>query len=322
MKAVADDPMPTSEPRANDPSPLFAHECLTPEHEEAEVYLHDPEESAIGTDGEAQVLDECELEMFPTDREHILERIQTTKSCLEEDETSLDGIPSPTSVPPPVLVDSLPSSGQSSPELGAIEEEDVSDAAVPPPLDNSEPLQHEQTDTSRQASTTPVDTCKQALDPALAILGPRNQSIEQLPTPPSEAQSASPGLDGAADLLLISSVAPKSPAQPFASFESPVSSRRQSVPGSFEGEDDVDWASDLQRKTAGKAHDSSNEGETVADGSRDGKRHGNRSVTPAAVGLGPGRKYDNLFDAFWRIIVVDWLGAILGRFSWRSGERK
>lgn len=347
---VADVPKPAPEPRANEPSPLFAHECLTPEHEEAEVFLHDPDQIENGTGEEARILDDCEVEMFPTDREHILQRILTTKTSLDEDETSLNGIPSPTSVPPAVLLASLSNSGQTSPELCAIEEEDTPDTTVPPPLEISRPLQTDQraevtpqaptlseaaeiTDlensgssdpsSARENQAAPVDAHIQVLDPGLAALGPRHQSIEQVPTPQTEAKYASLGVDGAADMLLISPVSPKLQEPSSANFQTPVSGRRQSVPGSFEGgEEDVDRKYHFQGKTVGNAHGSSGERETHVDGFRDGQDTGKRDATSITVGLEPVRKYDNLLQAFWRILIPDWLGAILARFPWKSGERK
>lgn len=348
-KSLTDDPNPTPEPRANEPSPLFAHECLTPEHEEAEVYLHDPEEAGTRTDGEARILDDCELEMFPTDREHILQRIMTTKVCLDEDQTSPDGIPSPTSVPPQVVVDSLPSSSQSTPQLGAIEEEDMSDVTVPPPLDAPEPVQPDQGAgapdqvlTSSEAteatgsedatpsghpsmsedSVLPVGAHTPVLDPGLATLGPRQQTVEQHPAPQAEAENDSPGLDGAADFGLIDSTTPKLQAQRLATAKSPVLGRRQSVPGSFEGgQEDVDQACHFQKATLGDSRGGSGEVGTSVNRSWEEKDPGNGPVTPKVVNVSSSRKYDNLFQAFWRLIMVGWLGTILARFSWKSSER-
>lgn len=351
-KPVADDSKPTSEPRANEPSPLFAHECLTPEHEEAEVYLHDPDQTGTGTVEEIRILDDCELEMFPTDREHILQRILTTKVSLDEDQTSADGIPSATSIPPQVVVESLPSSGQTSPQLSSIKEEDVPDTAVPPPLDVSEPVQPDQgRDASRQVPDSsdseateatgredsppsdhsslskvrglPLDGHTQVLDPGLATLGTQHPAIEQHPNPQPKAQYASPGVDGAADLTLIDSITQKQHLPMSAISKSPVLSRRRSVPGSFEEpEENVDRVSHLQKKTVGKSPGTSGEADTIVDGSREGKDPGKRPVTANTIGFAPGLRYENLFQAFWRIIMVDWLGAILARFSWKSGDRK
>lgn len=350
-KLVTDGPTPTSEPRPNEPSPLFAHECLTPEHEEAEVYLHDPEETKTSPEEETRIIDDCELEMFPTDREHILQRILTTKVSLDEDETSLDGIPSGTSVPPEVLVDSLPSSRQSSPQLGPIAEEDMSNTAVLPPLKFSDPVQSDQgpeasiqvpasseateatapedspsSDHSppREDRGLPVDALTQVLDPSIATLGPLHSSIEQHPKmPETEAQYTSPGVDGAADLFLFDSLTPKLDFQTSAASQSPGLSRRRSVPGSFEEpEEDVDRVSHVQKKTIGNSRSTCGEGEMVIDGSREGSDPVNRPATPSTVGVGLGRKYENLFQLFWRIIIVNCLGAILARFTWKSGEKK
>ncbi len=350
-KLVTDGPKPMSEPRANEPSPLFAHECLTPEHEEAEVYLHVPEETKNGPEEETRILEDCELEMFPTDREHILQRILTTKVSLDEDETSPDGIPSGTSVPPEVLVDSLPSSRQSSPQLGPIAEEDISNTAVLPSLNVSDPVQPDQgPEASRQvpasSGTTeatgpedfassdhsppredrglPVDALTQVLDPGLATLGPLHSPIEQHPKiPETEAQYTSPGVDGAADLFLFDSVTPKLHFQTSAASESPGLGRRRSVPGSFEEpEEDVDRVSQVQKKTVENSRSTCGEGEMVIDGSREGSDPVNRPATPSTVGVELGRKYESLFQVFWRIIIVNCLGAILARFTWKSGERK
>jgi len=288
--------------------------------------------------------------MFPTDREHILQRILTTKVSLDEDQTSPDGIPSATSIPPQVVVESLPSSGQNSPQLSSIKEEDVSDTAVPPPLDVSEPVQpdqgpdasHQVPDSSEATEATgrqdspspdhsslsevrglPLDGHTQVLDPGLATLGTQHPAIEQHPHPQPKAQYAAPGVDGAADLTLIDSVTQKQYLPMSAVSKTPVLSRRRSVPGSFEEpEEDVDRVSHLQKKTVGNSHGTSGEADTVVDGSREGKDPGKRPVTPNAVGFAPDLRYDNLFQAFWKIIMVDWLGAILARFSWKSGDRK
>lgn len=288
--------------------------------------------------------------MFPTDREHILQRILTTKTSLDEDETSLDGIPSPTSVPPAVLLASLSTSGQTSPELCAIEEEETPDTTVPAPLDVSGPVQTDQsaevtpqvpisskaaeaTDLEnsgpsdppsvREDQVAPVDAHTKVLDPGLATLGPRHQPIEQVPTPQTEAKYASLGVDGAADMLLISPVSPKLQAPSSANFQTPVLGRRQSVPGSFEdGEEDVDRESHFQGETVGNARGSFGEREMAVDGFREGKDTGNRDATSSTVGFEPVRKFDNLLQAFWRILIPVWLGAILARFSWKSGERK
>ncbi|KAH0566130.1 hypothetical protein GP486_000460 [Trichoglossum hirsutum] len=86
-------------PRLED-APLFTHERLSPceerpadpkHHRRASVTvsesLPEPEEPSAADLGDPL------LEDFPSDREHILERLRSTESRLEEDETSVEGAP-------------------------------------------------------------------------------------------------------------------------------------------------------------------------------------------------------------------------------------
>jgi hypothetical protein len=89
----------TDSPRIED-APLFAHECLTPCEERPVGPKHQLRSSLVGSDSppepeepSAVDLEDPLLEAFPSDREHIIERLRTTESRLEEDETLVEGIP-------------------------------------------------------------------------------------------------------------------------------------------------------------------------------------------------------------------------------------
>ncbi|KAI9773572.1 MAG: hypothetical protein M1840_006846 [Geoglossum simile] len=131
----------TDSPRIED-APLFAHECLTPCEERPVGPKHQLRNSLVGSDSppepeepSAVDLEDPLLEAFPSDREHIIERLRTTESRLEEDETLVEGIP-----PSPVLnTSNQPSDAaarrspspliERSPNLDAIPEEDAPSSA-------------------------------------------------------------------------------------------------------------------------------------------------------------------------------------------------
>jgi hypothetical protein len=129
----------TNSPRIED-APLFAHERLTPCEERPVDSKHLPRTPVTVSESlpepeEPSVVDleDPLLESFPSDREHIFERLRTTESRLEEDETAVEGIP-----PSPILSNGNGNqpidlaSGRSSspversPNLDAIPEEEAS----------------------------------------------------------------------------------------------------------------------------------------------------------------------------------------------------
>lgn len=63
-KSVADDLNVTFKPYANEPSSLFTHKCLMLDHEKAEVYFNDSEETEADTEEKSQILNNCKLENF------------------------------------------------------------------------------------------------------------------------------------------------------------------------------------------------------------------------------------------------------------------
>ena len=243
---------------------------------------------------QVQILDDCAVEMFPTEREHILERIETTKFRLDEDETSPDGMPSPTHLSRQATARSLPSSGQTSPELEPIEEEDVFDKAMPPAAAREDSESSGYPSVSEEQDD-PTETRTKVLDRGLATLGLQDTFTEQKPTHEDHRQFAPPEVDGAADRFPISDVTSEALSPSPAASKAGALSRRHSVPGAFE---------------------------EYGENSQEHKDPSHRSVTPASLASITGHKHDSLFQAFWRVVFVDWLGGILARLSLKGGDRK
>ncbi|KAI9780053.1 MAG: hypothetical protein M1839_007035 [Geoglossum umbratile] len=162
----------TESPRIED-APLFAHECLTPCEELPVDPKHQLRNSLVGSDSppepeepSAVDLEDPLLEAFPSDREHIIERLRTTESRLEEDETSVEGIP-----PSPILSTGSQLSDaparrspsplvERSPNLDAIPEEDApsstSQAHVLPEAASAGLESHESQTVPVPATNTPA----------------------------------------------------------------------------------------------------------------------------------------------------------------------
>lgn len=335
-----------------EPSPLFAHECLTPKHEEAEVYLRDPDNTATAMEEQTGPLDECYLEMFPSDREHILQRIETTKSRLDEDETSSHGTPSPTHFPAKAVAKSSPSSNASSPQLESIKEEGSSDKIIAPPLQLSDPTQAREksyqmrgaeasrqysrskedsgpttsgdSDTSGYSSVSeerapPIAAHNKVLHSGLAALGGQHKSIEESPSRQRDQQFAPPDVDGPADIGPTSRITSKLKDQSPTLSRASVLGQRDSMPGSFvEHKEDKHRRSSLHRSASTNAGDASSARKIVADGGSERKAPGNRALTPTSLTSGIGGKHENFFQAFWRVVFVDLLGPILAQLFGRG----
>lgn len=83
-------------------------------------------------------------------------------------------------------------------------------------------------------------------------------------------------------------------------------SKRQSVSGFFkEHKEVVNWVSHFQKKTIENLCDSFDEGETVIDGLWDEKNSDNCSVTSSLIAFASDCKYNNLFQTFWRLIMIN-----------------
>lgn len=346
---VTDNPKSTIDSPTLEPSPLFAHECLTPEHDEVEVYFHDPDHTATtttATEQEIDVLDDCDLEIFPTDREHILQRIETTKSRLDEDETSTDDFPSPNLSTGNALAGSGVSNA-SSPQLDSIEEEDPFDKETGPALILSEPTQagdrvqsmgeaevsrrrsissessmlaacgdsdilHQSSVSEERAS--PIAAHSSILHQGLAALGLPHKATQTTEERSGQGKDLgfTPDVDGSSETEPTGRITPTS-------SSAAAVDRRGSVPGSFaeteeaESEEGKDIRTSADQRTSASVYDATKGSEVVDGGLRERRSPGHRAETPIpAIPGNEGRK-ENYFQAFWRIVFVDWLGAMLAR---------
>jgi len=196
-KSVADDSNVTFKPYANKPSSLFTHKCLMLDHEKAEVYFNNSEETEADTEKKSQILNNCKLEIFLTDCEHILQRILTTKVSLNENQTTLNEISLLISISSQIVMKSLSLFKQTSSRLDFIKEENMFNTAMLLSLnvfklvqtDQSAEASHQVSDLSEATEVTDhedsffsdhlslseaqgllVDAQTQMLDPGLATL--------------------------------------------------------------------------------------------------------------------------------------------------------
>ncbi|KAI9832684.1 MAG: hypothetical protein M1819_004270 [Sarea resinae] len=133
---------------AEEPTPLFAHECMTPDHGGLKESPTKPEDNLGLKEQSSDDIEDPSLETFPSDRAEILDRIRATENRLGEDETTGEvGLTSPSANANGHAEDQSLKTGPSSisagrsPALDSIAEEDA--AATAPPLELPESSSNE-----------------------------------------------------------------------------------------------------------------------------------------------------------------------------------
>ncbi len=298
---VADDTKSDTASLRNEPSPLFAHECLTPEQDEANVYFRDQEQMEETVEDGPEVVEDAVSEMFPTDREHILQRIQTTKMLYDEDEILSEGISSPSEDLSGAVTRCPLSPKVISPQLESIGEEDSSDEATPafleltgaaPSLDGGQALSSNEK--AEPASRRSSISSHHSIVSAPSLLEHSDHTVARHFGPTE--------LDGSFDLIVTGFTTPKLMEKQSSLPLPPVLNRRQSLPGSFD---------DLEEDSA-----------VAGDGERGQNALREHSTAATQIATATARKYTDLFRAFWNIVFVSWFGAILARLPGKGGQRK
>lgn len=289
-------------------APLFAHERRGP-HSESDQ----PSESQSRQDrsrsplrrGMSSSLDDPTVEVFPSDRQKILQRIETTKNRFAEDETSVHDSPSSPVFSGQKPADSTPSLGNRSPSLGSVSEEKMTGEGLAKSLNELPQKVRSKLGSSEDAVI--VETISVHRPSSLDGADPMTELVLKATTLP--AAESGPKFPFAKN--------DKRESKPATNNDSPSDEGSFQPPTRKEDPMDENGGSPAKNdthKSKPVVMGSQNDGTSQQSPTRQ-----NRPMTPSSRKSGLEDEHENFLQSFWRVVFVDCLG---GLFSSICGTRR